>query len=136
MQLQKPIRQGDVILTPVASIPAGAVQIPNKEKGRVVLAYGEVTGHAHAIYENTDHLKVWAIGKVKYLEVMAGAMVDRTITSVIVGLDGEPMQIANSQFEGVCLKHEEHTHHVLPPGVYKLPVQVEYTPQALQITRD
>lgn len=105
--MNKVIRQGDVALTLVAAIPAGAVQIKNEDK-RVVLAYGEVTGHAHAIYEDIDQVRVWAIGKVKYLEVMATVM----------------------------LRHEEHVHAEITPGIYKLPVQVEYSPAALQITRD
>jgi hypothetical protein len=44
-----PLRQGDVLLVPIAPsrIPAGRV-VP-RDRGRIVLAYGEVTGHAHAI---------------------------------------------------------------------------------------
>ena len=105
--MQKIIRQGDVSLIKVTAIPVGAVEIKTENK-RVVLAYGEVTGHAHAIYEDIDQVKVWAIGKVKYLEVMATVM----------------------------LKHEEHTHAKIEPGIYKLPVQVEYTPAELRVTRD
>lgn len=105
--MQKIIRQGDVVLSLVNSIPSGAIEVP-PEGNRVVLAYGEVTGHAHAIYEDIDQVKIWAIGKVKYLEVMAPIM----------------------------LRHEEHTHALIDPGIYKLPVQVEYTPQELRITRD
>lgn len=101
------IRQGDVCLQMVAAVPAGAVEVKT-EKKRVVLAYGEVTGHAHAIYEDIDQVKVWAVGKVKYLEVMATVM----------------------------LRHEEHTHAKIEPGIYRLPVQVEYTPEELRITRD
>jgi len=41
-------RQGDVLLVPVAQIPDGARRV-KRERGRVVLAWGEVTGHAHAI---------------------------------------------------------------------------------------
>lgn len=102
-------RQGDVLLKleKIGAIPAGAIAVPPDGK-RIVLAYGEVTGHAHAIYENTESVKLWAVGKVRYLEVMATVM----------------------------LKHEEHTHHTIEPGIYKLPVQVEYTPQELLITRD
>jgi hypothetical protein len=100
-------RQGDVAYIKVNAIPSGAVQIET-EDARIVLAYGEVTGHAHAIYEDIDKVKVWAVGKVKYLEIMAT----------------------------IILKHEEHTHHIIEPGIYKLPVQVEYQPKALQITRD
>jgi hypothetical protein len=103
----KTIRQGDVSLVRVTKLPADAVEIKT-ESERVVLAYGEVTGHAHAIYEDIDKVRVWAVGKVKYLEVMATVM----------------------------LRHEEHTHAAIEPGIYKLPVQVEYEPQELRITRD
>lgn len=47
-------RQGDVLLLEVATIPAEA--LPHKrplDRNRVVLAYGEVTGHAHALAEGT-----------------------------------------------------------------------------------
>lgn len=43
-----PIRQGDVLLVPVDSIPEGA-KVKPRDKGRVVIAYGEVTGHLHQI---------------------------------------------------------------------------------------
>jgi hypothetical protein len=102
-----PIRQGDVCLKPVSALPVGATELKS-EQTRVVLAYGEVTGHAHAIYENTDQVRLWAVGKVKYLEVMATVM----------------------------LRHEEHTHAEIPPGIYRLPVQVEYHPAELRVTRD
>ena len=42
------VRQGDVLLVPADEIPDGAKPIA-RDHGRVVLAYGEVTGHAHAI---------------------------------------------------------------------------------------
>lgn len=102
-----PIRQGDVCLKPVAALPAGVTALA-PEKNRVVLAHGEVTGHAHAIYENTDQVHIWAHGMVRYLEVMAPVM----------------------------LRHEEHTHVEIQPGIYRLPVQVEYTPEELRVTRD
>jgi hypothetical protein len=107
-QMDNTIRQGDVSLVKVLSLPAGCVEVANTEKNKIVLAYGEVTNHSHAIYEDLDQVKVWAVGKVKYLEVMATVM----------------------------LKHEEHTAQIIPPGIYKLPTQVEYTPQELRVTRD
>jgi len=44
-------RQGDVLLVPIepADVPAGAVPAPRDRTGRLVLARGEVTGHAHVI---------------------------------------------------------------------------------------
>ena len=107
MQSKIPNRQGDVALFKVDSIPAGSKELPI-EGNRVVFAYGEVTGHAHAIYEDIDKVKMWANGMVRYVEVLATVM----------------------------LKHEEHTFQTIEPGIYKLPVQVEYTPKSLRITRD
>jgi len=107
MKIISGLRQGDVYLAIVDKLPKGATKVV-LPKGRIVLAYGEVTGHAHAIYEDTDQVQMWAEGKVKYLEVMATVM----------------------------LKHEEHSEAKLIPGIYKLPMQMEYTPQALQRTQD
>ncbi|MET8861814.1 hypothetical protein ABZW11_02540 [Nonomuraea sp. NPDC004580] len=44
-------RQGDILLVPVpeASAPAKMRPEPRDACGRLVLAYGEATGHAHAI---------------------------------------------------------------------------------------
>ena len=42
------IRQGDVLIKPVSSIPAGLAEVP-REDGRLILAHGEVTGHAHVV---------------------------------------------------------------------------------------
>ena len=41
-------RQGDVFLQSVQAIPEQAVPVA-RDAGRIILAYGEVTGHAHAI---------------------------------------------------------------------------------------
>lgn len=89
------IRQGDVLLVKVKAIPKNAT--PSKETGdRIVLAYGEVTGHAHAIYEPAK-AKLWDAGAERYLQVLA-----------------------------TCeLQHEEHTAHILEEGVYKQIFQVE-----------
>lgn len=42
-------RQGDVLIRSVAKLPKGAQKSP--DPGRIVLALGEATGHAHAIAE-------------------------------------------------------------------------------------
>lgn len=48
--MRKPMqyRQGDVLIQRVDSIPTGAESKP-REQGRVILAHGEVTGHAHVV---------------------------------------------------------------------------------------
>lgn len=43
------IRQGDVLLVPVKSLPDSATIECKDEHGRAVLAYGEVSGHAHMV---------------------------------------------------------------------------------------
>lgn len=49
-QSAKIVRQGDVLLIAVSSLPS-AVTKKVRENGRVVLAHGEVTGHSHSIVE-------------------------------------------------------------------------------------
>lgn len=90
-------RQGDVLLIPVDVVPDGAVQeAPDGE--RVVLAYGEVTGHAHAI--DVALAKTFHTGEQRYLLVADGAV----------------------------LRHEEHSPLTLQPGAYRVQLQREYEP--------
>jgi hypothetical protein len=104
--MQKIIRQGDVLLVRVAKVPAKAAEVA-VEGGRVVLAHGEVTGHAHAIYEPAK-AKLWSADAERFLQVM----------------------------ETVALQHEEHAAANLAPGVYRVAIQTEYTPQALRNVAD
>lgn len=94
----KQVRQGDVLLQPVDRIPEGAVEIT----GPIVLAYGEVTGHAHAIRlpEIERHkVRYWSAGAERFLQVM------------------ERIEIP--------LSHEEHGPIVLEPGIGRQGFPVE-----------
>jgi hypothetical protein len=94
-------RQGDVLLVPItADLPAGAKKV-KRDNGRVILAYGEVTGHAHAITESWAELFEAADQRVLVLP------------------------------KEVTLRHEEHTHQVIAPGRYRVVIQREYVPGAL-----
>jgi len=105
-----PIRQGDVLLTPVAALPPGAVETPPTEQNKIILALGEATGHHHRIEDVIDPqtkvpaARLWTAGFERFLQVLVP----------------------------VALKHEEHSAPTLPPGIYKLPRQVEYTPAELR----
>ena len=88
------IRQGDVLVTPADAIPAGAKPVP-RDNGRVILAYGEVTGHAHAITE--PHVALLEVGDRRFLKVE------------------EPAE----------LHHEEHATLPVAPGVYEVIIQRE-----------
>ena len=46
--LVRQVRQGDVLLQPIHRLPSSMTPVPSTD-GRVVLAYGEVTGHAHTV---------------------------------------------------------------------------------------
>ena len=102
-------RQGDVLLIPCAEPPKdGRVKRPRDANGRLVLALGEATGHAHAI----------ASPKADLFEV-AGA------TYLLV--DGDC----------VTLDHEEHTPPIaLPPQWYRVPLQREYHPETIRRVSD
>lgn len=88
-------RQGDVLLVEIDSLPSELKPVP-LDQARVILAYGEVTGHAHAIegaltvlYQREDK---------RYLSVPIGAV----------------------------LRHEEHAELPIAPGVYQVIRQREY----------
>lgn len=99
-------RQGDVGIFPT-KIPTNAA--PKKVEGRIVLAYGEVTGHAHAISEvEAQDVEVYEKNGKTYLRVK----------------------------EPVTVKHEEHTAQPLTPGDYEVRIQREYHPEAIRNVAD
>lgn len=91
------VRQGDVALIAVDSIPDDAVTI-ERDRGRVVLAYGEVTGHAHALTEEGITM-LKAANQDVFLRVV----------------------------EPASLRHEEHSRIDVPPGLYRVVRQREWT---------
>lgn len=111
------IRQGDVTLVPRAPLTAAeratATVVP-RDQNRVVLAYGEVTGHAHALHAGT----------VTLLELPDGRRV----------LDVAAMPVdAVSQ---ALLVHEEHATLSAAPGQYDVVRQREYHPEAVVLVQD
>ncbi|MEV0182026.1 hypothetical protein AB0I54_22435 [Streptomyces sp. NPDC050625] len=106
-------RQGDVLIVPVAkeAVPshvAAAPREPRDGRGRLVLALGEVTGHAHAV-------------------VGPGELVRET------GPFG-PMLLHLPQ--GGRVVHEEHAAIALPKGWYRVIRQREYVPGSVRIVAD
>lgn len=92
------VRQGDVLLVPVAVLPTECKEIT--PAGDVVLKYGEVTGHAHRIaLDAPGKVRVWDSHAERYLQVL----------------------------ERVTLHHEEHGAIDIAPGLYYVPEQVEWT---------
>lgn len=109
----KILRQGDVCLVPVSSIPTDCKEVPLVD-GAIVLAFGEVTGHKHQIAD-------WK-GAAKIAKDAIG-LAGRRARLLIAGNGERYLEVGTT----VTLKHEEHTPHKIPAGFYKLPVQMEHT---------
>jgi hypothetical protein len=95
------VRQGDVLLVPTEEIPEEASVVP-RDGGRVVLAYGEATGHAHAF--STAVATQLRHGDRRYLRLTGRA----------------------------TLEHEEHAPIDVAPGSYEVVIQREYVPPAVE----
>ena len=102
-------RQGDVLIIPVDTIPDSVKRV-NREGGRVILAHGEVTGHAHAIKDRRATL-----------------FRDPKLNEVFLGVTGSAP---------VALGHDEHDTIAIPPGSYRIIRQREYSPEAIRNVAD
>lgn len=104
-------RQGDVLLfKPIGTISCGK-KIEDGEKNRVVLAHGEVTGHAHAFYY---HEAIAKEPKFVY-ELFECA---KTACSSL------PQKLLRLH-ERALLRHEEHHPMSFPAGDYIIVIQHE-----------
>jgi hypothetical protein len=97
------IRQGDVLLIPVPAAPSGPEVA--RQDGRLVLATGERTGHAHVVCDEHAELVTSEGARELFLLV-----------------HGTP----------ATLSHEEHSALTVPPGSYLVVRQREYAPAERQ----
>ena len=97
-------RQGDVLLIRIDRIPAGTTEVARRH---LVLAEGEVTGHAHRI------------------ESESAVMLTTAESATFVRLSKKAQLI-----------HEEHAAIDLPAGTYKVIRQREYTPTEIRRVAD
>jgi hypothetical protein len=74
----------------------------------LILAHGELTGHAHRVMP------------------AAGAKLFRSELDMFLDISAEGLQVV----------HEEHASISLPPGVYRVWRQREYSPEEIRIVRD
>lgn len=107
------LRQGDVLLIKVDCIPTGAKEVKRDDKGRIILAEGEVTGHAHAVLD--PHVKLF--------EVSSGQGGKETSRFLNVEKD-------------TTVNHEEHGTVHLTQGVYVVKRQREYQPDEIRPVAD
>ncbi|MBW5482419.1 hypothetical protein [Streptomyces bambusae] len=107
-------RQGDVLIVPIeeSAVPPHIGEAPQEARdgrGRLVLALGEVTGHAHAV-------------------VGPGRLVRES------GPSAGPMWLHLP--DGGRVVHEEHAAIPLPKGWYRVVRQREYVPGAVRLVAD
>lgn len=101
-------RHGDVLVRKVDRLPKGLSPVA-RDRGRVVLAYGEVTGHAHAFS---------APNVVMFRDTGSG-----TGGKTFLSISGGP----------AALQHEEHATIDVPAGNYEVIGQVNYAPGAIPV---
>ena len=95
-KIKNMIRQGDVLLIPVNSIPQEAINLPTPKK--ITLAEGEASGHSHTITAPKNRIRQFAKNSELYLEVL----------------------------EPVTLIHQEHAPATINPGMYLVRRQMEF----------
>lgn len=98
-------RQGDVLITKItrADLP-DITRVVERENGRLILAHGEATGHAHAVKD----------GKAELLERPGDTEEDARYLTVGRG--------------GATVVHDEHDTIELPTGTYRIDRQREHVP--------
>jgi hypothetical protein len=110
-------RQGDVVFTKVSKIPTRANK---KESQEVVLAYGEVTGHKHAVVDGLAEM--FDHNDRTFLRVLS----DKAMLA-----HGNDSQIARFvQGEEIdTVKEDVHAPHIIEKGDYEFWIQREYDPE-------
>jgi hypothetical protein len=90
------IQQGDVLISKVSAIPAGAAKVNPSQRG-FILAEGESTGHAHVITD-TPSVEMFKTDNEIYLSVL----------------------------KEITVTHEEHKPVTVEPGIYQIGKVQEY----------
>lgn len=106
-------RQGDILIVPVneETVPASvlaAPSVPRDARGRLVLALGEATGHAHAVVGQGGLVRGPRPMDPDFLHLPSGGRV----------------------------VHEEHAAISLTKGWYRVQRQREYVPGAFRVVAD
>lgn len=114
MNQKQPVRQGDVLFIPCRRLLSRGLK--RRENG--VVAYGEVTGHAHRLA--TECMAMSGV-----FECGNGLVV--RVSEHGLALSGDP---------GATFIHEEHAPVHLLPGDYDVRIQREYDPVAIRKVAD
>lgn len=151
-------RQGDVLIARIDSLPV-KLKKAALEGGKVILAHGEVTGHAHA-FAATDAEK-FIDGTGAEFFTVKGRKFNFTLPIVrrwrdqvmvrhpklgVIEFAEADVQITGDDVtvkgDFGLLKHDEHTAHGIPAGTYRgrgmkgTVRQREYSPEAIRRVAD
>lgn len=120
-------RQGDVLIIPLPPDarlqPSSGLKPVERDHGRVVLAYGEVTGHAHAIADDGVELFDFVASELPPTAVRVASHNDNSERLLVVE-------------KGAALRHEEHDEIRLPAGRYIVRQQRQYVPGGSRLVAD
>lgn len=112
------IRQGDVLLVKTTKKLSKEARPVQRRAGRVVLALGEATGHAHVIVEPA---------LAELFEERDGAL--------YLKVEG-PCELRHVDNLDTLVPSREHDSTFLTRGLYCLPGQREYAPEAIRPVAD
>ena len=110
-------RQGDVLVKRTRKQPSRQAK-PISDQGRTILAYGEVTGHAHQVHDVS-------VAILERDDVPAQQLFEEP--------DGARLLVVRREAE---LRHEEHGTITLARGTYEVIRQREYSPEAIRNVAD
>lgn len=118
------IRQGDVTLVRVDERPPFVREASRDKHGRVVLAYGEASGHAHALHgQNVTGFRA----QTREMAAFAG------LDYIEVG-GGEALDLKHEYSDGRWT--HEHKPVTLAPGKYLRAVQVDEDDEGVREVAD
>lgn len=103
----QPIRQGDVILSPLQHTNTASGQEMGQKLPHLILAEGEVTGHRHQI--SNGQAELHSSNGILYLHVVS---------------------------ESATLVHEEHKSIQIPQGSWIVRIQRQYEPEGWDYVAD
>jgi hypothetical protein len=111
---QTMVRQGDVLLRPTDARPTG--RRCEEAGGRIVLAHGEATGHAHTVVALREE-----------------ALAEGPPAQFFEEPDGARLLLVSRP---CAVVHQEHGPITLAPGTYYVVRQREYAPEGLRNVSD
>ncbi len=100
-------RQGDVLIESIDAMPETGRTV-KPEQGRIMLAYGEATGHHHSIAARDVEYALQDDNGALFLKMCSGSVVT----------------------------HPEHAKIDLPAGTYRVTRQREYSPEEIRNVAD